>query len=270
MSSRRSRRGGRSVARSASIAAARGGSAGTSPWPRRAPKRSSRERTRRSAPLGHEQLVGDEERVVAVEGEALQLVVVDVVGQHLLLPPVDLLAALQGWHPGSSTIRAMAPSTVSPAGTTAPADPVGATRWPRRSTCRTGSGPTPGRPPTAPARSSPVPASARRRAPSRSGPWPGRCRALDRPHDAVGEARRAAATGAPGRARPTGGGGPHHAVPGAVPGRPGPGRPRGDRAGRGRGDRAHRAPRVGPARHPARAAGPPGGGAGPLQRGPGR
>ena len=46
--------------------------------------------------VGDEQLVGDEEGVVAIEGEALQQVVVDVVAQHLLLPPMDLLTTLQG------------------------------------------------------------------------------------------------------------------------------------------------------------------------------
>ena len=91
----------------------------------------------------------------------------------------------------------MAPSTVSPAGTTAPADAGStrcSTRWPRRSTCRTGSGPTPGRPPTAPARSSPVPASGAEARTVAQRTLARSLRALDRPHDAVGEARRAAAT----------------------------------------------------------------------------
>jgi tetratricopeptide (TPR) repeat protein len=132
---------------------------------------------------------------VAVEGEALQLVVVDVVGEHLLLPPVDLLATLQGWHPGSSTIRGMAPSTVSPAGSTAPprADPrlyplveaLGLQDRVRTNPQETADG---ARALLARPRLGAEARTVAQRTLARS------LRALDRPHDAVGEARRAAAT----------------------------------------------------------------------------
>ena len=168
----------------------------------------------------------------------------------------------------------MAPSTTSPAGTTAC---HGGCR-PRPPGRRVGRGARPAGPgkdeppgggrrrPRAPRATSSPGGGAHRRAAD-----PGPVAARPRP---PARRRRRGPSGrghrSPGRPRPTGGRGPHHVVPGAVPGRPGPGRPRGDRPGRGRGDRAHRAAGLGPARDAARAAGTAGGGAGPLQRGAGR
>ena len=95
-------------------------------------------------------------------------------------------------------------------------------------------------------------------------------RALDQPSDAAREARQAVRLASPRRAGRAGGRGAGHALARPVPVRPRPGRARRDRAGGAAGVRRDRAAGLRPARHPARAARPARGGAGPLRHGAGR